>query len=114
MANNAKEIVLSCINALNNEDFKAARNYASDDMTFVGVLGTRNGAEAYFRDMEHMKLKYDLKKAFVEGDDVCLLYDLNMSGVTLFSCGWYHVKDGKIDSLKVVLDPRPVLEKAGK
>jgi len=33
-----------------------------------------------------------------------------MSGATLFTCGWYQVEDGKIRSLKVVFDPRPVLD----
>ena len=32
-----------------------------------------------------------------------------LSGVKLFASGWYHVEDGKIRSLKVVFDPRPVL-----
>jgi hypothetical protein len=108
--NTAKEIVLSCVNAINAENFKTARTYAADDMKFDGVLGSRNGAEAYFKDMEQMRLKYEIKKVFVDGDDVCLLYDLGMSGLNLFCVGWYHVKDGKINSLKVVFDPRPVLE----
>ena len=110
MANDAKEVVLACIEALNNEDFKTARTLANDDMSFVGVLGSRDGADAYFKDMEHMKLKYDVKKAFADGDDVCLLYDLTMSGKTIFGCGWYQVKNGKISSLKVLFDPRPFLE----
>ena len=107
---NAKEIVMSCVKALNEEDFKTARKYTTEDFSFVGVLGSRNGAAAYFNDMEKMKLKYDVKKVFVNGDDVCLLYDLTMSGITLFGCGWYHIKGDKINSLKVVFDPRPVLE----
>lgn len=108
---NAKEIVLSCVKAINEQDFKIARTYVSDDMQFIGVLGTRNGAQAYFEDMEKMKLKYDIKKAFADGDDVCLLYDLSISGQTIFGCGWYHIEDEKITSLKVVFDPRPLLEK---
>lgn len=105
----ARDIVLACIAALNKEEFTTARTYAADDMTFEGVLGSRNGAEAYFKDMESMKLKYDIKKAFVEGDDVCLLYDLKIAGKTIFGCGWYHVENGKINSLKVLFDPRPLL-----
>ena len=110
----AKEIVLSCVKALNEEDFKTARKYMTDDFSFVGVLGTRNGAEAYFNDIEKMKLKYDIKKAFADENDVCLLYDLKMLGLTLFGCGWYHVEDDKITSLKAVFDPRPVLELSDK
>jgi hypothetical protein len=114
ITNSAKAIILACIKALNEEDFDTARTYASDDMTFVGVLGSRDSAQAYFDDMRKMKLKYDVKIAFEEGDDVCLLYDLGISGITLFGCGWYHVRQGKIDSLKVLFDPRPLLEQQEK
>jgi len=109
-SNKSREIVLRCIKALNDEDFDQARSYVSDDMTFEGVLGSRNGAKAYFTDMKQMKLKYDILKAFEEGNDVCLLYNLHMGKLVLFGCGWYHLKEGKINSLKVVFDPRPVLE----
>ena len=111
---NAKGIVMACIKALNEEDFKTARKYVAEDFSFTGVLGSRNGAEAYFNDMKKMKLKYDIKKTFVNENDVCLLYDLTMSGITIFGCGWYHVKGDKINSLRVVFDPRPVLELADK
>lgn len=108
----AKEVVLAFIDALNKEDFTAAGNYLTDDMTFKGVLGSRDGAHAYMKDMQQMKLKYDVKKVIAEDNDVCLFYDLAMSGTNIFGCGWYHVKDGKINSLNVLFDPRPILEKA--
>jgi len=108
---NSEQVVLDCINAINNEDFAAARRLVTDDMTFDGVLGSRQGADAYFKDMEKMRLKYKVRKSFVKGDDVCLLYDTDMSGQKIFVCGWYHLENGKIASLKVVFDPRPVLEK---
>lgn len=104
-----KEIVLSCVQAINEQDFKIARTFVDDNMQFIGVLGSRDGAQAYFDDMAKMKLKYKVKKAFADGDDVCLLYDLQISGKTIFGCGWYHVEDEKITSLKVIFDPRPLL-----
>lgn len=105
----AREVVLSCVKAINEQDFKIARTFVSDDMQFIGVLGSRNGAQAYFDDMEKMKLKYDIKKVFADGEDVCLFYDLQISGKTISGCGWYHVEDEKITSLKVIFDPRPLL-----
>lgn len=111
---NSKEVVLAFIDALNRSDFQAARNCVTDDLKFVGVLGTREGADAYFRDMERMHLKYDVKKAFADGDDVCLFYDITMSNVTIFCAGWYQLSDGKIRSFRVVFDPRPALEAAQK
>ena len=50
--NSAKEAVLASIRALNDEDFELAKRYISDDISFVGVMGSRQGADAYFRDME--------------------------------------------------------------
>jgi hypothetical protein len=60
---------------------------------------------------KQLGLRYEIKKAFVDGDDVCILYDLSFSkqAVTLFACGWYHVSDGKVDS-KVIFDPRRLFE----
>ena len=57
-----------------------------------------------------MCLKYDVKKVFVDGNDVCVFYDVTLSGGALFTCGWYRVEDGTIHSLKVVFDPRPALD----
>lgn len=105
-----KEVVMSCVNAINREDFQTARRYVSDDMSFVGVLGSRQGGDVYFKDMERMRLKYDVKKVFVEGSDVCLFYNLTISGVDIFGCALYHVQNGKIRSLQVLFDPRPILE----
>ena len=110
----AKEVVLAFINALNNEDFITAAHCLDKDMIFDGVLGHRDGAESYLNDMKKMKFKYKIQKAFEDGNDVCLLYDIDMSGISIFTCGWYHLQNGKIKSFKVVFDPRPLLEKPGK
>ncbi|HEY4322405.1 MAG TPA: nuclear transport factor 2 family protein [Mucilaginibacter sp.] len=110
----AKEVVLAFLKALNDEDFDTAKKYLSDDMKFEGVLGTRDGAKVYIADMSSMKFKYGIKKAFADGDDVCILYDIAMSGQTIFSCGWYCVGGGQISSIRVVFDPRPLLEQQRK
>lgn len=107
---NAKEVVLSCVEAINQEDFVTARQYVSDNLQFTGVLGSRHGSDAYFKDMERMRLKYDVKKVFVDANDVCLFYDLAISSTKIFVCAWYGVAGGKIQFLNVVFDPRPILE----
>jgi len=109
-----KNIVLTFLNALNNEDFEKARQCLSDNMTFDGVLGHRDGAEVYIDDMKKMKFKYNIKKTFEDENDVCIFYDIDMSGKKIFTCGWYILNNGKIDSIKVVFDPRPILEQAEK
>lgn len=106
--------VLAFINAMNAEDFETARSYVTDDLKFEGVLGTRDGAGAYFKDMEKMKLKYEIHKVFFDEDDVCLFYNIIMSGKNIFTAGWYKVANNKIKSFKVVFDPRPLLEQSPK
>lgn len=111
ISSKSKEVVLTFIDALNTEDFETAKNCLDDEMVFDGVLGHRDGAETYINDMKKMKFKYKIKKAFEDGNDVCLLYDINMSGTTIFTCGWYSLQNNKIASLKVIFDPRPIIEK---
>lgn len=110
----AKVVVLSFIKALNQEDFKTAHGFLASDMKFEGVMGSRNSADAYIGDMERMKFKYDVKKVFADGDDICLFYDINMGGATIFCSGWYKVAGEKITWFKVIFDPRPLLEKQDK
>ena len=104
-----KEVVLTFLDALNNEDFKTVRQYLNDDMVFNGVLGHREGADTYVDDMRKMRFKYRILKAFADGDDVCVLYDIDMGDKTIYTAGWYKVRDNKIKSLRVVFDPRPIV-----
>jgi hypothetical protein len=106
----AKETVLAFIKALNKEDFASGRKYIRDDMKFIGVLGIRDGGDVYIQDMTKMKMKYKINKTFENGNDVCLYYELTMSGQNIPGFGLYHLKGGKIETITAIFDPRPVLE----
>jgi hypothetical protein len=56
-------LVLSYVEASNDEKFKLVRHYVSDDMKFDGALASLQGAEAIFTELERMRLKYDVKKS---------------------------------------------------
>ena len=56
--------------------------------------------------MAQQRGRYDIKKVFVDGDDICLLYDFITEKVTAFFCSWYKVKAGKISSIQTIFDPR--------
>jgi len=58
-------------------------------------------------------LHQEVRKIFVDGDDVCVLADLSIAkvpGVRLFGCGWFQVKEGKIVSIRTIFDPRPLAQ----
>jgi limonene-1,2-epoxide hydrolase len=120
-SSNAKKVVISYLKALNDQDFKAARSYLNDNMTFLAPIASHNSADAYFNENERLrsefgikKVLYEVKRVFVDGDDVCVFFDFNIGSVTLFACGWFQVEDGKISSIRVVFDPRPIIELSAK
>jgi SnoaL-like domain len=107
--NEAKQVVLKLGHAINAENFQLARKYVSDDMKHIYPLGAHDNAEMYFQQLEQIRPKFDIRKTFVDGNEVCVLYDTTASGVRLPASGWFQVKDGKVSSLTVVFDPRPLL-----
>jgi limonene-1,2-epoxide hydrolase len=111
----AKETVMEYLQALvERRDFQSARSYISDNISYVSPLNSFDRAEPYLKYNEHLNLpKFDIKKVFVDGQDVCLLYELNVGTppVTLLVCGWFHVNDdGKISSIRYVADIRQLLQ----
>lgn len=105
----AKATVLSFLDAMNAEDFKTARSHVNENMDFIGVMGTRHGADAYFTDMAKMKFKYEIERAVADDTDVMVWYKIRMGEKTIETAGWYHLVDGKIRTFKALFDPRPLL-----
>ena len=109
---NVRDIVMGYQRAIGNSDWAAARHYLKDNMTFKGPLATYDKPEPYLEDLKklHNIVKgVDMKKVFVDGSDVCLIYDMitNTPAGSAFISEWYHVEGGKIASVRVVFDARP-------
>ena len=107
-----KEIVLGYQRALGSGEWKSARAYLRDDMTFRGPIASYDRPEPYLEDQRKLSSivkGIEMKKTFVDGDDVCLLYDMvtNTPAGTAFICEWHHVEGQKIASIRVVFDARP-------
>ena len=107
----AREVVESYRAALGKGDFTAARSLMQDDMTFQGPFDTFNKADDYLAASKRLASiiqRIDVKKVFVDGDDVCVLYDMvtNTPAGTAFIAEWYQVKGGKIAALHAVFDAR--------
>jgi hypothetical protein len=100
------EVVMAYINALDGQDYDAAMNYLHDKVRIRGPAGETFGKPYDFIEMlRKYRGKYDIKKAFANGDDVCLLYDLKTNGPTVFMSSWYQVRQGKIVSIQTIFDP---------
>ena len=111
MANSA-EVVRGYTQALGKGDFASARRYLHDHLSFQGPIDTFDRPEPYLESLKKLHAivrRIDLKKLFVDGDDVCMLYDLvtNTPAGTSFVAEWHHVRGDKIASIRVVFDARP-------
>ncbi|HTM38423.1 MAG TPA: nuclear transport factor 2 family protein [Terriglobales bacterium] len=107
MTEGAKTIVLSYIKAMDDRNHAAARNYLGDSVRVKGPAGeTFRSPDEFLKMMERQYGNYDIKKIFVDGNDVCLLYDFVTPKVTTFFCSWYQVTNGRISSIQTVFDPR--------
>lgn len=107
-AKSAKDIVMEYLQAAERRDFQSARGYLSDNISYVSPFNSFDRPEPYLKYFEHVNLpKLDIKKEFVDSNDVCILHELNSQSV----CTWFHVgDDGKISSIRVIFDPRPFVQ----
>jgi limonene-1,2-epoxide hydrolase len=103
-----KEVVLSYIKALDNQDYNSARNYLKDNIRIKGnSTQSFNKPRDFIEMLRRLRGKYEIKKVFADGQDVCLLYNFETPVATVFMCSWYQVKDGRIASIQTIFDPHP-------
>jgi ketosteroid isomerase-like protein len=93
-------------------DFDTARRLLHDDVSFQGPIDAFDNAEAYLaalRGLSQIVNGAEQQHVFVDGDDVCVIYDLITSTPAGSSptAEWYHLRDGKISSVRVFFDARP-------
>jgi hypothetical protein len=108
----AADIVQGFMGAMGKGDFVAARKFLDSNLSFQGPIETLHQADPYLESLKklhHIVERVDVKKMFVDGDDVCLLYDMvtKTPAGTAFIAEWHHVTGDKISAIRVVFDARP-------
>jgi ketosteroid isomerase-like protein len=105
------EVAEDFFEAWTSKDFGRARSLLHDDVSFEGPIDAFSDADSYIASLTQLSgivTGADKQKVFVDGDDVCVIYDLKTMPVpSSRTCEWYRVRDGKIASVSVVFDARP-------
>jgi hypothetical protein len=103
-------IATDCLHAWTSGDFETARSLLAEDVVFVGPLGAVEGLAACMqglRELAQFVKGVERKKVISAGDDVCVIYDLLVvSAPPVPTAGWYHIREGKIDSVRAFFDAR--------
>lgn len=110
------DVAAAYFDAWQRGDFETLRSILADDATFVGPLGRAGNADecvAGLERMAHILTGIVIHKTFVDGGDVITWFDLHTAGTgPLPAVNWRHVENGKITSIRVVFDPRPLTRPA--
>ena len=110
----AGKVASECLAAWTGGDVDSVRAMIHDDVTFDGPLGHTEGADEYMeglRGIARIVKGADQHKVVVDGDEVFIVYDLlTDTAPPIPTVGWYRVPDGRIASLRVFFDPRPLLQ----
>jgi ketosteroid isomerase-like protein len=97
--------------AWTGKDFARARELLHDDVSFEGPIDRFSDADAYMAALQRLAPAVtgaETRKVFVDGDDVCVIYDLKTAPVpSSRTCEWYRVRDGRIAAVSVIFDARP-------
>ncbi len=107
----AAQVAEGFLGAWTSKDFARARTLLQDDVSFEGPIDKFNDADSYVASLQQLSgivTGAEKQKVFVDGDDVCVIYDLKTVPVpSSRTCEWYRVRGGKIASVSVVFDARP-------
>ncbi len=99
------------------KDWTTLRSVLADDATFRGPLGGADDAETCMQGLKGMaQILTDvvIHKRFVDGPDVLTWFDLHTSvAPPAPTANWSHVENGKITTIRVTFDARPLAPPEG-
>lgn len=100
------DLVKKYLNHLNSLEYNEAGECLEDSVKVVGPAreGFHDKAE-FVKMLEKYRSRYDFKKYFANGSDVCVLYDFVFDSTRVYASSWYQVANGKIHTITTVFDP---------
>lgn len=104
-----KTVAIAYIQACGRRDLDAVAQLLTPDLHFTGPNRSLDGATPYLAALRGIGPIWhgsEIKKVFVDGDEVCVLYDF----VTDTSAGkipcteWLRIADGRVASVRLFFD----------
>ena len=109
MTNDAKQVSIEYIEACGRKDYDTLSRLLAPTMTFVGPGNALTGAAPYLavlRRLGPVWVRSEVKKVFVDGDEICVIYDF----VTETPAGavpiveWLRIENGQVASVTLFFD----------
>ena len=98
--------------AWSKKNYDASACYLDDNLSFTGPIDTFTNSADYLQAIRRLGpivVEVRKKKTFIDGGDVCFIYDLvtNTPAGTVPCAEWIHADKNKVKSIRVYFDARP-------
>jgi hypothetical protein len=109
MTQDPKHIALAYIEACSSKNFPALADLLAPNVAFAGPGNAVTGAEPYtaiIRRLAPIWVRSDIKKVFVDGNDVAVVYDFVTSTAagSLAIVEWLKIAEGRVASIQLLFD----------
>ena len=107
-----KTLALAYINAVGTQQCSKLEGMLAPDLVFRGPARTLTSAEEYVAALKRLgaiHVRNDVKHVFVDGDHVCVIYDLvtDTSAGALPAVEWLQFAGDRISSIDLYYDRLP-------
>jgi hypothetical protein len=107
--NDPKTVALAYLEAMGRKDFDAVSSLLAPDVVFKGPAATLSGAQEVsgaYKRFAPVLLRNELKRIFVDGNEVCLIYDFvtDTPSGAVPTVEWIRIENGKVSSIWLVTD----------
>jgi ketosteroid isomerase-like protein len=107
-----KALALDYLDAVGRKELGRLDAVLAPDLEFRGPSMTRRTARDFVAALERLgaiHVRNDVRRVFVDGDDVCVIYDFvtDTPAGALPTIEWLHFRDGRIGAIDLYYDRVP-------
>lgn len=112
MNTDKKAVTLAYLDAVARQDFGTVERLLAEDLQFRGPASTRTSAQDFISALKRLgaiHVRNDVKRVFVDGDEVCVIYDLvtDTTAGALPAIEWLRFEGARIHSIDLYYDRLP-------
>jgi hypothetical protein len=112
MSMDRKKLALEYLDAVAKQEFNRVEELLAPDLQFRGPAMARSSAQdliAALKRLAAIHVRNDVRRIFVDGDDVCVIYDFvtDTTAGALPTIEWLHFDGARIRSIDLYYDRLP-------
>jgi ketosteroid isomerase-like protein len=112
MSTDRKALALAYLDAVGKQQYERVEALLAPDLKFKGPAMTRTSAQDFLAALKRLAvihLRNEVKRVFVDGDDVCVIYDFvtDTTAGALPTIEWLNFDGSRIHAINLYYDRQP-------